>query len=273
MKEERDLDQEPPDKDLLLIGGTTLLVFGLLGFVGNVLVLVITRRILRYRKNLPTVLILLLAWIDTLCFPLVYPQSLIKYFSGVYVGNSWACEYQASAIIFLFGSSIFLVASMSIDRLLALYKPFCYGQYVNYNPRKVAVVATSVGLAILTVSVLPALGVGRNVPHFPGTFCLLEWNPKTPGGKALFYVFASFLALAVLLVVVCNLVVVLLVWRMTRRALPTPTSHVQDDVQTGSAEQKGSVELQFAKLSCAVALTFAACWSLFLVSTIFVLLL
>ncbi|EDO37408.1 predicted protein, partial [Nematostella vectensis] len=152
-------------------------------------------------------LILFLAWTDLLTFPFIYPQSLIKYFYGSYVGNYIACDYQATVITFLFTVSICLVLVMSIDRLLALHKPFCYEKYITYDKEKVKVAGIGLGSAGLTIALLPAFGVGRNVLHFPGTFCLFEWGAETIDGKALVYIYIGFLSCAILGVVICNLAV------------------------------------------------------------------
>lgn len=267
---EREFGQEAFNSDQFLAGGITLLLSGLVGFVGNTLVLIITYRILRYRQSLPTVFTLFLAWVDFLIFPLAYPQSLIKYFFGVYVGNYMACDYQATVITFLYTLSIMLVVFMSIDRLLALLRPFYYGQYITYDKEKVKVTAIGLGTAVLTISLLPSFGVGRNVLHFPGTYCLFEWGAETVDGRALVYISMSFLAFALLLVAFCNLAVVVLVWRLMGRAAPSVATKGDEEQatreQVSPAENKGTVELQFAKLSCAVAVSFVGCWSLFLVS-------
>lgn len=271
----REFGQEAFNNDQFLAGGFTLLLSGTIGFVGNIFVLIITYRILRYRRNVPTILILFLAWTDLLTFPLIYPQSLIKYFIGFYVGDYVGCDFQGTVITLLYGVSITLVLMMSIDRLLALHKPFCYERYITYDKEKVKVTAIGVGTAGLTISLLPAFGVGRNVLHFPGTFCLFEWGAETVDGKALLYIYMTLLSIAMLTIVFCNLGVVVLTWRLMRR--------VQNDSTLGDKESAPSnrpvkhtnnaqveMEMQFAKISCVAAIAFVGCWSLFLVSLSFI---
>lgn len=265
----REFGQEAFDNDQFLAGGITLFLSGFIGFIGNTFVLIITYRILRYRKNIPTILILFLAWTDFLTFPLIYPQSLIKYFFGIYIGDYSACDFQGTVITFLYGVSILLVLVMSIDRLLALYKPFCYEQHISYDKEKVKVTAIGVGTAGLTVALLPTFGVGRNVLHFPGTFCLFEWGAKTVDGIALLYIYMTVLSIAILAIVFCNLTVVVLAWRLMRR-LNTDTTLGDKESASNKARTKhsnrGDMEMQFAKLSCMAAVAIVGCWSLFLVS-------
>lgn len=64
----REFGLEKFSDEQFLAGGVTLLLTGLLGFVGNALVLIITYRILRHKRNIPNVLILFLEWTDLLVF-------------------------------------------------------------------------------------------------------------------------------------------------------------------------------------------------------------
>jgi prostaglandin E receptor 4 len=267
----REFGQEAFNNDQFLAGGITLFLSGFIGFVGNIFVLIITYRILRYRKNIPSILILFLAWTDFLTFPLIYPQSLIKYFFGVYVGDYMACDYQGTVITFLYGVSISLVLIMSIDRLLALYKPFCYEQYISYDKEKVKVTAIGVGAAALTIALLPSFGVGRNVLHFPGTFCLFEWGAKSVDGKALLYIYMAVLSVAILAIVFCNFAVVGLAWRLMRRLHNDSTLGDKEAANTKKKAKPSNhtdIEMQFAKLSCVAAVAVVGCWSLFLVSLV-----
>jgi len=268
----REFGLEKFSDEQFLAGGVTLLITGLISFIGNLLVLITTYRILRHKRNIPNVLILFLAWIDLLVFPLAYPQSLIKYFFGVYIGDYMGCDFQATAITCLFMLSILLVVLMSVDRLLALYKPFYYDKHMIYDKEKVKVASIGFGCSVLTISLLPAFGVSRNVLHFPGTFCLFEWGSETFEGQALVYIFMSSLALAMLLVVGCNLVTIVMALRLSQRRRESGNSRLDEESANGATQHVenhrdcGKMELQFAKLSGSVAIAFVSCWGLFLVS-------
>lgn len=254
-----------------LAGGVTLLLTGLLGFVGNALVLIITYRILRYKRNIPNVLILFLAWTDLLVFPLAYPQPLIKYFIGVYIGDYMACDFHATSISFLFMLSILLVVLMSLDRLLVLYNPYYYDKQMYYDKEKIKIASICFGCSVLTISLLPAFGVSRNVLHFPGTFCLFEWGSDSFEGQALVYMFMALLALAMFLVVACNLATVLMALSLYRKRQITSSPRVGDEESSKAklpeaTSDSGEIELQFAKLTGSVAVAFVSCWGLFLVS-------
>jgi len=272
----REFGQEAFNNDQFLAGGVTLLLSGTIGFIGNAFVLIVTYRILRYRRNVPTILTLFLAWTDLLTFPLIYPQSLIKYFVGIYVGDYVGCDYQGTVITLLYGISITLVLMMSIDRLLALHKPFCYERFVTYDKEKVKVTAIGVTTAGLTISLLPAFGVGRNVLHFPGTFCLFEWGAESIDGKALLYIYVTLLSVAMLTIVFCNLGVVVLACRLMRRVQSESTLGDKESALTSPPPLKhtnktqGEMEMQFAKMSCFAAVAFVGCWSLFLVSMAYI---
>ena len=269
----REFGLEKFSDEQFLVGGVTLLFTGLIGFIGNILVLIVTYRILRHKRNIPNVLILFLAWIDVLVFPLAYPQAIIKYFFGVYIGDYMACDFQGTSITFLFMSSILLVVLMSVDRLLVLYRPFYYDKHMIYDKEKIKVASIGFGCSVLTISLLPAFGVSRNVLHFPGTFCLFEWGSDSFEGQALVYIFMALLAFAMLVVVGCNLATVLMALRLYQGRQVNSSSTLRGDEESSSGTNNveshrvsPKMELQFAKLSGSVAVTFVSCWSLFLVS-------
>ena len=287
----REFNLEGFTNEQFIAGGITLFLSGLIGICGNIFVLIVTYRILRYRKNIPNVLILFLAWTDLLIFLLAYPQSLLKYFFGVYFGDYIACDYQATVLTFLYTISISLVSIMSADRLLGLHRPFCYKKYITYDKEKVKVAAIGLGTTTLTVSLLPALGIGRNVLHFPGTFCLFDWGAESLEGKALVYSYMAMLGIAMATIISCNFGVVVLTWKLIRKVqckpqvkedlemgrknsdVETTTSeskkleHLRIEVARSQSGRRGDMELQFAKWSSAVAFAFVCCWSFFLVSS------
>ena len=272
----REFGLEKFSDEQFLAGGITLLLTGLIGFIGNLLVLIVTYRILRHKRNIPNVLILFLAWIDLLVFPLAYPQPLIKYFFGVYIGDYMACDFHATSITCLFMLSIILVVLMSLDRLLAIYKPFYYEKHMIYDKEKIKVASIGFGCSVLTISLLPAFGVSRNVLHFPGTFCLFEWGSISFEGQTLVYIFMSSLAAAMLLIVCCNLATVVVALRLFQRRQGVTGSSRRDEESSNATHvehhgSSGKMELQFAKLSGSVAVAFVACWGLFLVSQLLML--
>ena len=267
----REFGLEKFSDEQFLAGGITLLLTGLIGFIGNLLVLIVTYTILRHKRNIPNVLILFLAWIDLLVFPLAYPQPLVKYFFGVYIGDYMACDFQATSITCLFMLSILLVVLMGVDRLLTLYKPFYYDKHMIYDKEKVKIASIGFGCSVLTVSLLPAFGISRNVLHFPGTFCLFEWGSDSVDGQSLVYLYMSSLGLAMILIVGSNVATVVMALRLSQRRQDSSVPRRDEECSnaTQHAERhygSGKMELQFAKLSASVAVAFVSCWSLFLVS-------
>ena len=242
--------------------GTSLLVAQLVGLIGNTFVLIIGTRVFRLRKNVPNVLVLLLAWCDFLTFPFAYPPTLMRYFADIELTPD-LCNYQGTALLFFYFISVTLVSLSCIDRFLAISKPFCYDTYISYDRETVKV--GSIGLCGLglTFGLLPVFGVGENVVHSPGGFCLFSWTTSAVEGRSLVLVIMSFLSMCLCIVVFTSLGIFILTLRLIQNAPPA-------DEESSYSGHHGTghkrAEVQFAKLSLVVATAFILCWGLFLVS-------
>ena len=109
-----------------------------------------------------------------------------------------------------------------------------------------------------------------NILDFPGTFCLFEWGAVSFEGQTLVYIYMSSLATAMLFIVFCNLATVIMAMKLFQRRPSNAASRVDEEASNVTHIQQNrssrKMELQFAKLSGAVAISFVGCWGLFLVS-------
>ena len=243
-----------------IISGITLLVTGLLGIFGNILVLIIIMRILRHRKNIPNILIYVLAIVDLLNIPFAFTQAVISHFSGGYVGGQPACDFHATMIIFFSYVSVFLVAAMSLDRNLALSQPFCYQRNSYYNSFKMKLFVLTICIISCVLSILPTTGLGRNVLQFPGSYCHFDMDRKKSVTMGLLSLNITVLGILIIFVVVCNVGVCILAWKMIdiRQVLTQKNIANQETSSTTSSGSKG--EIIFVRLSIVIMVAFLICW-------------
>ena len=105
-----------------------LLPFSILG---NVLAISVSLRILTHRKSIPDLLTLCLATSDLLCVLAVHLPVIVAFMAGEWMGGIYTCAYQYYMAWSCLKLSFFILVLMTIDRYLALCKPFCYRSRVK----------------------------------------------------------------------------------------------------------------------------------------------
>lgn len=260
------LDEPTPQVKLAL--GITLLFFTMLGILGNIVISVIVFKVLRSRRTLHNVLILVLAVTDLLTICLAFPPALLAYLSGLDVGHAPLCNYHGTVLNFFYIISVMLVTCMSLDRYLALSRPFFYKTSVVFDSKMFVVIFTSLCVFALLVSLLPVFGLSANVLQYPRTFCLFRLNARDYKGKIVVFLNLFLLMLCLVTVLGCNSAVSWTSLRMLERSRQRQRS--VDTIETSSNFSACSTEeCQFLKLSVIVMVAFLGCWSLFFVSSFF----
>ena len=262
MSDYKSLDEPAPDVNLAL--GITLLFFSIVGVVGNTIVLRIVFKVLRSRRTLPNILILFLAVTDLLTICLAFPPAILGYLIGLTVRHAPLCNYQGTALNFFYLISVSLVACMSLDRYLALSRPFFYKTYVVFGGNKLAIAFGILCIFALAVSLLPVFGVGAHVLQYPRTFCLFQLNARDFAGKFVLFLNLSLLLVCMMTVVACNSAVSWTSFRMLRRSRQQRPS-VEVERTSSAFTVCLTEECQFLKLSVLVMATFVGFWSLFVV--------
>ncbi|XP_022095990.1 C-C chemokine receptor type 5-like isoform X2 [Acanthaster planci] len=119
-------------------------ILGPVAITGNILSVLVTQRILSYRKSIPDMLTGCLAAIDLLCVISTHTPSVISLARGQWTGGSPICSYQYFMAWSCLKTSFFIIILLTVDRYLALVKPFYYRAKVTPRQMKIA-------LACLTV--------------------------------------------------------------------------------------------------------------------------
>ena len=262
-----------------IAAGTTLLFAELIGVVGNAFVLIVIIRILKHRRNIPNILICLLAMLDMLSLPLTYTQAIMSHFSGVYGGGQIACDYHATAIAFCKYSSILTIGLISLDRCIAMSYPFCYKDHLSYDDtRKYRLFVLIVPLFTVTLilSFLPLIGMSQNVLQFPGSYCSFDMKRRGLSSAVLLGMHVSFLGTVLVLVTVTNIVVCLQAYLLIQKIKPSlRVSKREEKIQRNRNETSlykkltPKQERKLLRTSLLTIAVFYICWLPFLVSITF----
>lgn len=145
------------------------------------------------------------------------PVTLVVYANGLeWQGGQPLCNYASFMMIFAGLSSIFTLAAMALDRYLALNRPYFYSSHVN--PSRVKFLFPVLMTAALIMGCLPLIGIGKNVHHFPGTWCFFDYYGTTPRIQTFAYLYSLLGLTALTFIVILNSVVLRTVWSLHRKA-------------------------------------------------------
>ncbi|XP_066910220.1 allatostatin-A receptor-like [Clytia hemisphaerica] len=147
----------------------------LFGLIGNIFIISTISCILKYRKNTPNMLILILTMTDLFCVLVVYIIPGIMYVMNKYLARSWLCDIQTFFLIFTNVQSMILILTITFERYYAVAKPYLYQEHMTYSRRKLALF----NIACLSVSMVFSLPTiiqnnHNNIVYFPGTFCMID---------------------------------------------------------------------------------------------------
>ena len=146
--------------------GVFFLLYELLGLPGNILVVItIIKEKLYHQPTIILLLNLLVADLFILAYPL--PMLMASGFAGEFIiGSSDRIRCETCHLGFAFVtplySSFVIIALMSLDRFLYIYKPF---QYEHANTKYIAIVAVLVAVLVsIALGLVAQLAPGR--PYF-----------------------------------------------------------------------------------------------------------
>lgn len=250
------------------ISGVVSLTFEVVTLVSNTLpLLVIFGFKKRKDRTLTDFLVAVLAINDILAVGLPLTVGLPSFLAKTWVGGRISCcVYQVTTIFFQV-SSMLLVAVMSIDRFLALFKPMFHRFVVQQNPwtRKLIIgllYFISLIISCLSLAGLSLTGLGAEQASEEMVYCPLWLNKNTEKGLQFYLLFLTCLGYVTCTIVFfCN-VAVLFKLREFKRHFRT-TQEV--NTQPFHLVDKYSL-ICFAKLICVIGLLFYLTWTPVLVS-------
>ncbi|XP_070563412.1 prostaglandin F2-alpha receptor-like [Ptychodera flava] len=234
------------------IAFSTSFVFGILALVAFYRIRDRKRGVIFYR------LLSALLWTDLI--------SVVAIGSGpvaTAVTGSWLlkelplfCDCHSAAMLFNWYVASFLLALMSLERYLATRRPVAYG--VKMERRKVKwMVGISWVLAVF-VAILPAVGFGNNVIHFPGTWCFFNWFSRDTSQRLYASLFVA-VVLGVMIGVTGSTASVGITIRIRHRGRRNSVTEMKPERRKGKGDGKAAVEMVL--LLTGFISVFIACWT------------
>lgn len=194
-----------------------------IGGTGNILALLVlfcTRRdcrIVFYR------LIGILIFTDLLAIVMTSPVTFLAYFGHIDLQTDMkVCHYNSFVVIFFGLSTAFIVSIMGMERYLALFHPSLYVEKITSS--RIAQTLIGLYVAAFIVASLPLIGLGKNVPHYPETWCLFDFDGNTIEDSIFAYLYSSVALIMVFLLLLTN---VTILWAFCKQSNPLITiAHV-----------------------------------------------
>lgn len=268
-------------KSARIASAATLIIAEIIGIIGNLFALILITRILKYRRNIPNILICLLTIVDLMALPMTYSQAILSHIEGRYLGGQLACTYHATAITLFKYLSIVLISLISLERFIAMSYPFCYKERISYDEtrkHKIAIVLILVLIAVAIISLLPVIGVGHNVLQYPNSYCSFDMSHKMKSNVVLLAIHITFLSSIAILVIVSNIGVCIQAHKLIQKIRPSlqiskrevqksrSLSPSQSGVKkTGLKKLTPRQEKKLLKISIFNIAIFIVCWFPFLV--------
>nr|XP_006816498.1 PREDICTED: melanopsin-like [Saccoglossus kowalevskii] len=160
-----------PERD---VSGTVSVTVEVVTFLANILpVLVVVKVKSRTDRTITDYLIAALSTNDMLAVLTTLPVSLPSYFNGEWLGGRRVCEfYQFCSFLFQI-SAMFLVTAMSVDRLIALWRPLNYRNCRRIYHAVTTIVA--IYAVAIVLSALPLTGLAPPVIVSPAGRLCRSW--------------------------------------------------------------------------------------------------
>ncbi|XP_072025456.1 rhodopsin-like [Amphiura filiformis] len=226
---------------------------------GNIIVIYVSCRILKHGK-IPNLLTLSLAISDLSGVFLVHVPVIVALVAGHWLGGIYTCVYQYLIAWSFLKLSYFIVVLMTIDRYLALCKPFYY--YKNAKSRMM------LGLkAVLSLAAFSILGTSvTTIFHSHSIFMSRTWYMCMNSSPDMYYwiiiaFWGSIFAILTGIFIYCNVRVVhsMITGSKGLRGRRQSTS----PIVMSSREKR---EKRFVKVIIGLSIEFLICWIPYVIS-------
>lgn len=230
-----------------------------LGVFGNLLALIVLFHSAKIHKwKVFYKMITILSFVDLMGISTLSPMVLAVYGNNLqWVGGQSLCHFFSFIVIFSGLCTCLIISVMAVDRFIAIVHPF---KYRTLHKDKIANIGIpSIILFSAFVSVLPIVGLGEVVVHFPGSWCFPNFYDRTLKTSIFSFIYSFLILLLILQTAVLN------IWALAK-LIVGKRSYVRRDSTTSISHSKRNIDIYIMILLIVIFVVFAVCWSPFVVS-------
>ncbi|KAG7466169.1 hypothetical protein MATL_G00162010 [Megalops atlanticus] len=253
---------DPGHKDRWCVVCPAIALF-ITGLIGNLIALwIIYRHKIVARSNPVSVFYVLvsgLVWTDLLGKVLLSSMVLACYSLSKCLMDisEYLCHTFALLMSFFGLCSMLILLAMAVECLLSLGYPYMYHRYVTR--RRALLTLISIYAFSVLFCLMPLFGFGKYRQYQPGTWCFISLNESEGIDKAFSLIYATFFALAILAVVICNLLVKINLMKMYRLTRSQSICSASSRGETPPSQVRHPKELDHLALLVLMTLIFLIC--------------
>lgn len=185
------------------------------------------------------------------------PLVLVNYLNNFeWVGGQPTCDYFAFILIFAGLTTIFFISFMSLERFLAVCCPYFYKR--NISEQRVNTITALLYLLSITIAVLPILGFGENVNHFPGSWCFFNFHGQSTLQYIYSYLYASTGIVLIFMTAAFNIILIVTLAREIRRK---DLQERKCSVNSASSRRRRRNDIYLMVFLSAILIVFGICYS------------
>ncbi|XP_033647837.1 muscarinic acetylcholine receptor M3-like isoform X2 [Asterias rubens] len=191
-------------------------IIGPIALAGNTLSVFVSHRILTYRESIPDMITGTLAAFDLLNIVSVHTPTIISMANKKWTGGTYVCSYQYFMAWSCLKTSFFIILLLTIDRYIALTKPFYYRGKVTIRKMKIAIFALvlfSFGSTSVTI-----IWFSDEIALLPNWYlCMNSWGTASQYYSYILAFYGLTFILGVVVFNVCNIGIVYSLMRHNKK--------------------------------------------------------
>lgn len=155
-------------------------------------------------------------------------------------------------LIFASMGTLTIVSAMSLDRYLAVWYPFFYN--ISQKKRRVHLMLVGVWVFAALIASMPLMNFGRNIRHFPCTWCFFDYYGTYMSDRAFSILYAT---LGILNTIVSSTFNCLVLYAVCRGTINTRRMSIRS--ARGKKREKKN-EIFILIFLIAILIVHAVCW-------------
>ncbi|XP_038575327.1 prostaglandin E receptor 4 (subtype EP4) c [Micropterus salmoides] len=186
-----------------LVISATMFAVGVLGNLIAIVVLCISKK--EQKETTFYTLVCGMAITDLLGTCFTSPVVIATYVASRWPGGALLCHFFSFSMLFFGSAGMSILCAMAVERYLAINHAYFYSQHIDRTMPRFALLV--IYLANIVLCIMPSLGFGQHVRHFPGTWCFLDWRAMDPLGACYSFLYGGVMLVLIAVTVLCNVAV------------------------------------------------------------------